>query len=458
MQTKNNKALILIILLIATILSPLDFYIVNLSLTPIQKGLGATAGQLQMIVSFYTCAYAIFQITGGRLGDLLGRKQMFMTGLMGFILASAMCGLATSITVMIVGRVIQGISGAIMAPQVLAIIHVTFSEKEKTRVMALYSFTFGLAAVLGQYLGGLLIACNIFGLGWRIIFLMNIPIGCLAWIGAAFLLPNAPKESADKIDAFGIALLSLALGLIVYPLTLIAENGWNVSIIAMLLGSILFLISFVLYQKKMIAKGRSPLIDIAVFKYRNLSIGSTVAFLFYSSGIFYLAIGIYLQEDQHWNALDAGTAIIPFGLGFLISSLSSPAIVRHIGDVILNVGILTKALGFLFIIYSVSLVNPTSYLFYVGLFFAGCGMGLTLSSIARISLAGIPHKYAGLASGVINCALQIGSAIGVAGIGSAFFSLYKDNGYAYSFQISLAIVVALLGAACFIALFITKKN
>ncbi len=360
MQTKNNKALILIILLIATILSPLDFYIVNLSLTPIQKGLGATAGQLQMIVSFYTCVYAIFQITGGRLGDLLGRKQMFMTGLMGFILASAMCGLATSITVMIVGRVIQGISGAIMAPQVLAIIHVTFSEKEKTRVMALYSFTFGLAAVLGQYLGGLLIACNIFGLGWRIIFLMNIPIGCLAWIGAAFLLPNAPKESAEKIDAFGIALLSLALGLIVYPLTLIAENGWNVSIIAMLLGSILFLISFVLYQKKMIAKGRSPLIDIAVFKYRNLSIGSIVAFLFYSSGIFYLAIGIYLQEDQHWNALDAGTAIIPFGLGFLVSSLSSPAIVKHIGDVILNVGILTKALGFLFIIYSVSLVNPTS--------------------------------------------------------------------------------------------------
>lgn len=208
----------------------------------------------------------------------------------------------------------------------------------------------------------------------------------------------------------------------------------------------------------MVAKSKTPLIDLNVFKFKNLSIGSFVAFLFYTSGIFYLALGIYLQEDQHWSSLDAGTAIVPFGIAFLISSLGSPKVVKWIGNTILNIGILTKALGFILIIYSISLPSPTGILFSIGLALAGCGMGLTLSSIVRISLLNIPHRYAGLASGVINCALQIGSAIGVAGIGSVFFSLGREHSFAYAFQISLTIVVVLLGIACCSALFITKKR
>lgn len=141
-----SQRFILILLLSAAILSPLDFYIVNLALTPIQQGIGSSSAQLQMIVSFYTCAYAVFQITGGRIGDLLGRKQMFLLGLMGFTLSSTLCGFAPNTTLLIVGRVIQGISGAIMSPQILAIIHVTFTEEQKTKVMALYSFSFGIAA------------------------------------------------------------------------------------------------------------------------------------------------------------------------------------------------------------------------------------------------------------------------------------------------------------------------
>ena len=458
MQLTKSKPFILIVLLIATILSPLDFYIVNLALTPIQKGLSATSGELQMIVSFYTCAYAVFQITGGRLGDLFGRKQMFLLGLLGFIVASTLCGLATSSSVIILGRVMQGVSGAIMAPQVLAIIHVTFTEKEKTIVMALYSFTFGLAAVLGQYLGGLLISLNILNLGWRVIFLMNIPIGLVALVGGLVLIPKLEKASNSKIDVLGIILLSLALGLLVYPLTLVTENGWSSPVMIMLVSSVLFLISFLYYEKRVIQKGETPLIDLSVFKYRNLSIGSIVAFLFYCSGIFYLGLGIYLQEGQGWNALDAGSAIIPFGIGFLLSSLGSPFVVKWIGNYILNVGILANMLGFVCIVFSISLVNPTSYLFYLGLVLAGCGMGLTLSSIVRISLQGIPHKYAGLASGVINCALQIGSAIGVAGIGGVFFSLSAQSGYGYGFQIALLIVIALLTWAGFIALAITRKR
>lgn len=455
---KRKKGVILLILLIATILSPLDFYIVNLALTSIQRGLNTTTGQLQMIVSFYTCAYAVFQITGGRLGDLFGRKKMFMLGLFGFIIASMICGLATNPVIMITGRIIQGISGAVMGPQILAIIHISFSEKEKPRVMALYSFTFGLAAVLGQYIGGWLIFHDIGGLGWRIIFLMNVPIGLMALIGAVFMLPDESKRLKKDIDVLGIILLSLTLGLIVYPLTLLSGEGWNISVIAMLLSSIVLLISFISYEKKITAKGKTPLVSMSVFRNRNLSIGSIVAFLFYCSGIFYLGLGIYLQEDQHWNALDAGVAIIPFGIGFVLSSLASPYAIKKIGNYTLNAGLLSYALGLICIIYGISLPEPTSYLFYSGLFLSGCGMGLTLSSIVRISLSGIPIEFAGLASGVINCSLQIGSAIGVAGIGSLFFALSKERGYSYSFQFSLSVVVALLIAACFLSLLITKKK
>lgn len=455
---KRKKGVILLILLITTLLSPLDFYIVNLALSAIQRGLNATAGQLQMIVSFYTCAYAVFQITGGRLGDLFGRKRMFLWGLSGFIIASMICGLATNPMILIVGRVVQGVAGAIMGPQILAIIHISFSEREKPKVMALYSFTFGLAAVLGQYIGGWLIFHDIAGLGWRVIFLMNIPIGLMALVGGIFMLPDESKRIREDIDVVGIILLSLTLGLIVYPLTLLSEEGWSISIITMLFSSLLLLLLFVSYEKRITAKGKTPLVSMTIFRHRSLSIGSMVAFLFYCSGIFYLGLGIYLQEDQRWNALDAGAAIIPFGMGFVLSSLASPFVVKKIGNYTLNAGILSYALGFISIIYSISLLNPTAYLFYLSLFLSGCGMGLTLSSIVRISLFGIPSEFAGLASGVINCSLQIGSAIGVAGIGSLFFALGKENGYGYSFQISLMVVVVLLMAACLLSLLITKKR
>lgn len=457
---KNNiqKRIVLVILLMAAILSPLDFYIINLALIPIQKGLNTSSGQLQMIVSFYTFAYAVFQITAGRLGDLVGRKKIFLIGLMGFILSSAICGCAGSPNVIIIGRILQGISGAVMAPQILAIIHITFSEKEKTIVMALYSFTFGMAAVLGQYIGGILMSYNIFGLGWRVIFLMNIPIGLIAWIGSIYLLPKMNKTSGEYIDILGMILLSLSLGFIIYPLTLISEKGFNVFTGLMLVSSVILMLFFIVYEKKTMHKGKIPLVDMNLFKYKNLTLGSIIAFLFYTSGIFYLALSIYLQSGQGWDALKAGSIIIPFGIAFLISSLLSPILVKQIGGYVLNVGIFFKALGFGCIIYSISLSDPTSYLFIIGLILAGAGMGLILSSLVRISLKGIPFEYSGLASGIVNSSLQIGSAIGVAVIGSVFFSLCKSSNYTYAFQISLMIVIAMLIIAFFIAIPLVKQN
>lgn len=458
MQTKREKTIILLILLTATILSPLDFYIVNLALTPIQQSIEASPSQLQMIVSFYACGFAVFQITGGRLGDQLGRKRIFMTGLMGFIISSAICGAAHIPQILILGRVLQGISGAIMAPQILAIIHTLFSEEEKTKVMALYSFTFGIAAVLGQILGGVLISMDILGLGWRTIFLINLPIGLLAFIGAAYLIPKIKSSEKGKTDVWGIVLFSAFLTLIVYPLTQVGEQGWTNSILLTLACSVLFLLLFVVHEKRVVKQGETPLIDMEVFKYKNLSVGAIVAFLFYSSGVFFLALGVYLQESAGLSTLNAGAAIIPFGIGFMLSSLLAPIITKYLDNRILNLGLFSFGMGFGLLILALNYSSEPGLLFYAALFVCGLGMGTTLSSIVRISLVGIAHRFAGLAAGVINSALQIGSAIGVAALGSLFFSQGAEQGFTVAFTSVLTALIVIVLLACIIAFTITQKQ
>lgn len=322
----KNKWFALGILLIATILSPLDFYIVNLALTPMQQGLKASSGQLQMIVSFYTCAYAVFQISGGRFGDLYGRKKMFCIGLIGFVSSSVLCGISPNATVMIVGRILQGVFGAVMIPQVLAIIHLLFDDNQKRKVMALYSFTFGIAAALGQYLGALLIELNLFNLGWRIIFLINLPIGIIALIGALIALPNKEKTENITIDYLGTLLMSMGLVAFIYPLTSIGDKGFSLSTAIYLVIAVILLYLFVKLENKRRNENKSILINFSIFKFKNLRLGVIIAFLYYCSGIFYLALGIYLQEELKWTAMEAGKAIIPFGFGFLLMSLSSSII------------------------------------------------------------------------------------------------------------------------------------
>ncbi|WP_121966394.1 MFS transporter [Myroides sp. N17-2] len=438
----KDKWFILFILLVATILSPLDFYIVNLALPSIQHSLKSSNSELQMIVSFYTCAYAVFQISGGRFGDIYGRRKIFIIGLVGFISSSVLCGISQTPTIMIVGRVMQGVSGAVMIPQVLAILHTLFDEREKRLVMALYSFTFGIAAALGQYLGAVLIEWNVFNLGWRVIFLVNLPVGLFALVMAIIALPKHESKSIEKVDYRGTALLSLGLMSFIYPLTTIVERGIDMQTIVFLVASVVFLYLFVKVQNKRKQEGKSILVDFDIFKFKNLKLGVITSFLYYASGVFYLVLGIYLQEELHWTSMEAGKAIIPFGIGFIIMSLSSSLISKYLKQSILSVGLVTYGVGFLLLLGT--LYNYHPLLFKLDLFVIGSGMGLTLASVVRLSLTNIPVQFAGLASGVVNCGLQIGSAFGVAAIGSVFFGVANRVDYTSAFAIVLVLICVLL--------------
>ncbi|RAR49163.1 EmrB/QacA subfamily drug resistance transporter [Paraburkholderia unamae] len=438
----------LVVLLVGAILPPLDYFIVNLALPAIRDGLGAQATELQLVVSAYACANAVMQITGGRLGDLYGRKRVFMAGMAGFVVASTFCGLATSGAMLVAARIFQGLFAAILAPQVLATIRSVFTPHEQVRVMGLYGFVFGVAAVIGQLGGGALISLHPFGLGWRAIFLVNLPIGVLALIGSWRYIPESRPPSGRRIDVPGTILLSLFLLMLVYPLTRGRESGWPLWMVACLIGSLPMLGLLLRVEWRSLANGRDPLLDVRLFRNPVVALGLVLAFVFYMTSAFFLSYGIYLQGGLHWSPLASGLAILPFGLGFLSSPLLMPRLVHRFGGYrVLTLGFLLLGTG-LAIAAALAGAGAPGSGFYVGLAAIGLGQGFVLPSVVRIVLAEVEPERAGVASGMVSATLQIGAAVGAATLGGLFFSLLGATpaaaDYAHAFRTTMFALVAVL--------------
>ena len=438
----------LAMLLIGAILPPLDYFIVNLALPAIRGGLGASDAQLQLVISAYACGNAVVLITGGRLGDLYGRKRMFMLAMAGFVAASALCGLAPDATILVGGRALQGVCAAVLTPQVLATIRSVYAPREQARVMGLFGFVYGLAAVIGQLGGGALISLHPFGLGWRAIFLVNLPIGLVALAGSARHLPESRAPRGARIDLPGTALLSLLLLLLIYPLTRGREEGWPAWTWVSLATSALLLPVFVGVEHRRQQRGLDPLLDLRLFGNPVVALGMALAFLFYWMGVFFLAFGIYLQSGLRWSPLLSGLAILPFGLGFLSAPLLLPRLLSRLGESgTLGSSFALLAGGLALVAQAAGGAAP-GWLFYLGLGAAGAGQGLTLPSVLRIVLAEVAPERAGVASGMITATLQIGSAVGIAVLGGVFFSTLGNapgaNDYARAFRLALYLLVLLL--------------
>lgn len=448
---RSHRGWALVVLLVGAILPPLDYFIVNLALPAIRDGLGAQPAELQLVVSAYACANGVAQITGGRLGDLYGRKRIFMTGMAGFVLASTLCGLAGSGSVLVAGRILQGLFAAILAPQVLATIRSVFTPHEQVRVMGLYGFVFGLAAVIGQLGGGALISLHPFGLGWRSIFLVNLPIGVLALLGSWRFIPESRPPRGQRIDLPGTLLLSLFLLMLIYPLTRGREAGWPLWMLACLAGSLPLLGLLLRVEWRRLVRGHDPLLDVRLFRNPVVALGLALAFLFYTMSAFFLTYGIYLQGGLHWSPLASGLAILPFGLGFLSSPLLMPRLVYRLGGYrVLTLGFALLAAG-LATSAALAGTGAPSPGFYVGLMAIGLGQGLVLPSVVRLVLAEVAPERAGVASGMVTATLQIGAAVGAATLGGVFFSRLGVTphaaDYVHAFRTSMFALVAILLAS-----------
>jgi EmrB/QacA subfamily drug resistance transporter len=455
-----RRWLALWVLLTGAFLPILDFNVVNLALPAIRQNLGATSSEVQFVISAYAATYAVFLITGGRLGDLFGRKRMFMLGVAGFTLASVLCGVAWSPPILVAGRILQGLTATVMAPQVLASIRVLFPSAEQGRALAFYGATFGLANICGQLLGGVLVSIQPFGFAWQTIFLINVPIGLVALLGSLLVLRDSRAEHAQRLDLGGVVLLSLTLALLVYPLVEGRETGWPAWMIVMLIACPVILLAFVRFEARLSDRGGDPLVQLSLFRSSGFVAGLVMALAFYMLSSFYLTFAVYLQSGLHKSPLEAGIATLPFAVGYFVSSLASSPVMQRLGVRALTLGFVLQVLGFSAVMLAVSKMLAGSL--GVGLAVAGVGFGIVMPSVIKAVIGGVDQRHAGLASGIVISTFQIGAALGVAVIGGIFYYALGTgqtmDAYAHAFTVALGCNVALLALGALLSLWLAADQ
>ena len=416
-----RRWLALCVLLAGTLLPPLDFFIVNVALPAIQADLQATPALAQLVVSVYAAAYAVTLILGGRLGDLYGRKRMFLAGMLGFGAASALCGCAPSPGVLVAGRLLQGISAAVMAPQSLASIHAIFPAEEKSRALGIYGATFGAASVAGQLLGGLLVSADLFGLGWRMVFLINLPVIALAVPAAISWVRDSRSEQAARLDVVGALLLAAGLLALVVPLIEGRERGWPAWCIGLLALGPPLLLAFWRCEQRLERGHGTPLVPPSALASPGLRRSLAATFFFYTLAPFFLVFAVYQQAGLGHGPLAAGLAVLPLGIGFLLGPLCSAPLARRLEADTAAFGMGLEVVGAL-AAAGLAWADAPAWL-AAPLFLIGLGQGIALPALVRLNVDQVDARRAGLAAGLVNATLQISAAVSTAAIGGLFFAL-----------------------------------
>ncbi len=423
-----KRWLALAVLLTGAFLPAFDFFVVNVALPAMQSNLGARPAELQFVLAGYGLAFALLLVTGGRLGDLFGRKRMFIAGMAGFTVASALCGLATTPSQLIAARILQGLTAAIMNPQVLAIIRVTFAAHERSRAIGYFGTTLGVASIAAQLVGGALVQADVAGLSWRPIFLVNVPIGALALLAAARMLKESRATGRPSLDPGGIAIGSVALLLLVYPLVEGREAGWPVWAWAALACAVPAFAGFVSYEWALQARGRVPLVNLRLFRDRMFTMGLVMTMTFFSGlAAFFLSITIYLQEGFGFSPLATGLVFAAFGAGFVFGSMISARVARRLGTptISLGTGLMATGLAMIVLLALLAGAGPLDRRLLVPVMtLYGTGQGLALPTLVAFVLGsrGITPQDAGSASGVFSMVQQVAFALGVTIIGGVYFS------------------------------------
>ncbi|WHM38285.1 MFS transporter [Streptomyces sp. BPTC-684] len=444
----------LAIVMTAAFMDLVDVTIVNVAIPSIQKDTGATFASIQWITAGYGLAFAAGLITGGRLGDIHGRKRLFLIGMTGFTVASALCGLAANPEMLVASRILQGGMASLMVPQVLSIIHATFPAEERGKVFGMFGAIIGLGAVSGPILGALLTEWNLFGLEWRPIFLINLPVGIAGLVLGAKFISESKAPKALKLDFVGVALVTLGLLMLFYPLTRGRELGWPLWGHLSMVGSLVVFGVLVAYEKHKAAKDGSPLVELSLFRVKSFAAGIAVQLTFgIAMGIFFLVWTLYMQIGLGWSALHAGLTGVPFSIALSAAAgMSVQTLVPKFGRKVLQAGALVTALGMLVYIWEAHHYGTdiTSWQMMVPLVVLGIGMGLIVAPLTDAVLSEVPQEHAGSASGLINTVQQAGNALGLGLVSVVFFGAISDNlplteigpAFSHAFQRSLWVVTA----------------
>jgi EmrB/QacA subfamily drug resistance transporter len=420
-----RRWLMLPVVLMAMFMAGFDIWAVNVAAPSLQRDLHVSGAALQLIVGGYAFMYASGMVTGGRLGDLVGYRRMFMIGVLCFAAASLLCGLAQSSGELVAARLLQGLTGAVMVPQVLALITATFPVHERSRALAWFGVTMGIGFVSGQILGGGLIEANIFGLGWRAIFLVNVPVGILAVIAAAILVPPARAQRRPRLDPLGAVGVSASIALALVPLTLGRDQGWPPWTWVSLAAALPLLGATVAWERRLGRRGGEPLLDLPLFRDRAFSAGLVVNFgliFFFASFMFVLTL--LLQTGLGQPPLRAGIEALPLAVAFTIMSILSPRFSGWLGprSITLGAGITTLGTVALVVTGARYGASVTGWDLAPATALIGLGQGISLPSLIGAVLTHVPPQRAGAAAGILTTTQQFGAASGIAVIGAVFYS------------------------------------
>lgn len=421
-KVTNPPWLGLSVLLLAGFVTIFDLFVVNVAIPAMQTDLTASFAQIGFIVASYELAFGVLLITGGRLGDLFGRRRLFVMGMAGFTLASALCGLAPDAGFLIGARVLQGFAAALLFPQVYASIRVNFNGHDSRRAFGLLGMTLGLAAIAGQVLGGWLVHADLFGSGWRSIFLINVPVGLVA-IAAARYIPESRATQRPTLDWTGVVLISSGLALLLVSLIEGPGRHWpGWSFVALTLSAGL-LVAFYYQQERQRQTGYVPLVDMQLLGQRRFALGALLVLLIYStSSSFFLCFALLMQSGLGLDPFMAGSIFAPCSLGFVIASLTAPRLIIRWGNAFIVAGALVYAasIGLLIVqVWVAGAVLEATHLIPV-LVVVGAGQGFIMTPLLNLVLGFVHESRAGMASGVISTLQQVGAALGVAVVGMLF--------------------------------------
>lgn len=415
----------LFILLAAAFMNMVDVSIVNVALPRLQASLGASSSEIEWVVAAYVLAFALALLPFGRLGDQIGRKRMFMTGVAGFTFFSALCGLAPTTEVLIGARILQGLTGAMMMPQVLAIAQSMFPPEERAHAFSFFGLTAGLGSVTGPLLGGLLIGGDFFGLDWRPIFLVNIPIGIAVLLGARAIVPATERHPNLTNDWGGIAIAAISILLVIFPLIEGHTLGWPLWTFAMLAAGLVGVALFALYERSRAARGLSQLLPASLLANGNFVLGGGMVLIFFSGSMaVFLFLAIFLQQGFGFTPLMAGLTTMPFPVGVLVASILNGRIGRRWHRQRIATGALILLCGMSWLRFVVQGVGDAvdHWQFLPPLLLSGLGMGIAIAPLMQVALASVEPRDAGSGAGSLQSFQQLGSAFGIAIAGQIFFS------------------------------------
>ena len=457
----------LMVLMLAGFVTIFDLFVVNVALVSIENSFNSSFTALTLIIVIYELGFGLLLITGGRLGDIHGPKSLYRIGMLCFMLASLGCAIALSSNALILARLLQGLAAALLFPQVYASIRYNFNPQQAKTAFAFLGMSLGLAAIAGQVVGGLLIELDLFGLSWRSIFLINLPIGGLALYWSKYL--NSQK-SAEKIslDGFGVVLSSIGISLSLIPILMMPIWGWTWLNSAVLILGLLFISGFIKYEIRHQQQGKTPLLAVGLFKNKSFVLGILIVLCIYAtSSAFPFMMTMLFQRGLELSAFQSGLLFMPASIGFVAASFLTPRWQQRFGNRVLLLGAICYAMSYLILMLLVgqwAMVQPI-WIFIPLMFLVGFSQGMLMTPMLNLVLATVDLKLIGMASGLTATLQQVGAALGAAVVGSIFQLSLKHFAeletlikLEKAFALSLGFNVVVVVIACYLFTRILKAQ